>query len=276
MITPDKETIGLCICIEALSDMVNHALLDVRESSRNSGEATVYFKDFIHRSLFLIRFLDFTKENGDKNLTGVNGSCLGVLEDVIESKNFDDENSIIPLTAAVNELLNWLHSENEVRLWLPNIDLDATLKIPRIELVKISGNSSKHNISRLTGVSNGIHRILKDHGYDVPLELIPLALENFQEHLDENYFIYYGTWMTELLNNLWWGIYEYLMPTFYNSYRKTSESISYKFLYPSSIESEVAKSWFWRLMNHVRSAPYIKRFQSPAEFKEESSLEWLE
>jgi len=276
MITPEKEVIGLCICIEALSNMVNHALLDVRESSRNHSESTVYFKDDVHQSLFIIRFLDFAKENGDKNLTGVNGSCLGVLRDVCESRNFNEEDSVFSLVSAVEELSTWLHSENQVNLWLPNLDVSATLNIPRIELLKISGNSSKHNISRLTGVSRGIHKILGEHGYEVPIDLIPLALENFQEHLDGNYFIYYGTWMTELLNNLWWGIYEYLLPTFRTSYRKDSDSIKYEFIYPSSIKDEVAKTWFWRLMNHARSAPYVKRFQAPAEFKEESSLEWID
>ena len=118
------------------------------------------------------------------------------------------------------------------------------------------------------------NKILSEHGYDVPIELIPLALEDFQERLSENYFIYYGTWMSELLNNVRWGIQRYLEPTYIKSYKKSDDGDSYRFEYPGGITNEISQQWFWRLMNHIRSAPYVKRFSSLDGFKDMSSLEW--
>ena len=270
----ERETIGLCISLEALNDIVNHALLDVRKSSRTLGEAEVYFKDFIHRSLFLIRFLDFAKEAGDSKLTGVSGSCIKVLKEACQSKSFDMDKSVEQLEAPLAELQNWLDFKSPLKLWLPALDIEAKIEVSRMDFLKISGNYSKHNISRLTGVSKGIHKILLEHTYDVPIELIPLALENFQEHLDENYFVYYGTWMAQLLNDIRWGIQRYLEPIYISCFRKGDDGYSYKYEYPSGFDSEVSKQWFWRLMNHIRSAPYVNKFSAPTVFKEQSSLEW--
>lgn len=270
----EKETIGLCICLEAVNGIVNHALLNVCENSNNPGESTVNFQDHIHSSLFIIRFLDFAKETGDSKLTGVSGSCIKVLSEACQSKCFNIDESITLLDESLRKLQNWLDYRAPLKLWLPTLNIDATIDVSRMEYLKISGNQSKHNISRLTGVSRDIHSILAKHDYDVPIELIPLALEDFQEHLDENYFIYYGTWMAELLNDVRWGIQRYMEPTYISSFKKTDDVFSYKYEYPEGFESDVTKQWFWRLMNHIRSDPYVKRFSSPSVYKEQSSLEW--
>ena len=39
----EREAIGLCIALEAVDDIVNHALLEVRELRNDEGEATVQF-----------------------------------------------------------------------------------------------------------------------------------------------------------------------------------------------------------------------------------------
>jgi len=269
----ERETIGLCISLEALNDIVNHALLDVRESSRNRGESEVYFKDFVHRSLFVIRFLDFAKEVGDSKLTGVSGSCIDVLKEACRSKNYDIHDGVKELELPLEELQKWLDFKAPIKLWLPTLNIEAEIEISRMEFLKISGNYSKHNISRLTGVSKQIHQVLSEHNYDVPIELIPLALEDFREHLDENYFIYYGTWMSQLLNDVRWGIQRYLEPTYISCYKQGTDRFSYKYEYPDKLKNEIAKQWFWRLMNHNRAAPYVKRFSAPSIFKGQSSLE---
>jgi len=270
----ERESIGLCISLEAIGGIVNHALLDVRESSHNPHESVVYFKDSVHRSLFIIRFLDFAKEVGDSKLTGVSGSCINVLSEACQSKNFNIDESVDNLVKPLEELQKWLELKTQLKLWLPTLEIEAKIEVSRMEFLKISGNQSKHNISRLTGVSKDIHKILEKHNYDVPIEVVPLALEDFQEHLDENYFIYYGTWMSELLNNVRWGIQRYLEPTYRSHFRQGDDQFSYKYEYPEAFESEVAKQWFWRLMNHIRSDPYVNRFSAPSVFKEKSSLEW--
>ncbi len=106
------------------------------------------------------------------------------------------------------------------------------------------------------------------------MESIPLSLEDFQEHLEENYFIYYGTWLSELLNNLRWGIQLYLNPTFDSSYKpKPPGEMGYIYEYPTEIQHDIAKEWYWRLMNNIRTGPYIKKFVAAHYLKDRSSIE---
>lgn len=273
----EQETIGLCIVLEAINSIANHALLDVKPISESPGEAIVYFKTHIHRDLFLVRVLDFSKEKGSPSLIGSKGSSLGVLESVCDSPNFNEDDSIDFLKAPVIAFKEWIHKEKTVKLWLPSLDLDASISVSRIELLTISGNSSKHNISRLTGVCGIIEGILERNGYTVDLEQIPLALDDFREHLQENYFIYYGTQITELINNLRWGIQLYLHPAFLRANKwEEDRNKGYTYIYPSAIENEIPKQWFWRLMNNVRSDPYIKKFRCWSCLNEESSLETID
>ena len=88
----------------------------------------------------------------------------------------------------------------------------------RIEFLFILGNHVKHNLSRLTGVSRRIAEILAGHRDQVQVEQVALALDDFGEHLGEDYFAYYGSWLAELVNNVRWGTQDYLLPTFQAAY----------------------------------------------------------
>lgn len=268
----EKEAIGLCISLEALGDIANHALLELRDVSSHPGEVQVYFHTHIHQELFIIRILDFVKESGDSRLTGVSGSCLQVLQSACTTCSFDQNGSVSALKESVDKLDRWLHYKTPIKMWLPTLNIEADIEVSRLEFLAISGNHFKHNLSRLTGVSKNIHSILNRNGYVVPIEQIPLALDDFREHLQDNYFIYYGTWLTELMNNIRWGVQIYLKPLFLESYKK--EGFRYKYEYPAEIQHEVPKQWFWRLMNNIRSKPYLKEFTGAHYLKEQSSLEW--
>jgi len=270
----ETETIGLCICVEALGDIANHALLELRDVSTYPGEAEVLFHDQAHRDLFLIRLLDFVKESGNNQLTGIKGSCLAVLKQACNTKSFDADGSVSDLRSAVHALDDWLSHKRSMTLWLPTLDVNATLHISRSEFLYIIGNHSKHNLSRLTSVSRNVAKILEAHGYSVLEEQVPLALDDFREHLAGNYFIYYSTWLAELLNNVRWGIQVYLSPTFVRSYRAGSEdSLLYSYEYPSDIRQSIPRQWFWRLMNNIRARPYLKKFAAARYLKERSALE---
>ncbi len=112
--------------------------------------------------------------------------------------------------------------------------------------------------------------MLEDQGYNVALERIPLALDDFREHLHADYFIYYGSWLAELLNNVRWGVYRYLLPTFQRSFtRDPNDRIFYSYKYPEFITNEIPKEWFWRLMNHCRAEPYVRPFTAAEHMKKE-------
>lgn len=271
----ERETIGLCICLEAVGNIASHALLTLRDVSSYPGEAEIIFQTSVHRDLFLIRLLDFVKENGSKQLTGVTGSCLAVLKEVCATKSFDVSGSVADLRRSIEALESWLSYKKAITLWLPTLDINATIDVSRLEFLNIIGNHSKHNLSRLTGVSRDVAKILSNHGYSVPEEQIPLALDDFREHLAENHFVYYSTWLSELLNNVRWGLQAYLEPTFAHSYRAGLEnSPAYSYEFPADIQGDVPRQWFWRLMNNVRARPYLKQFVGAHYLKQESSLEW--
>lgn len=270
----ETEAIGLCICVEAVGDIANHLLLKLRDVSAYPGEAEVLFHDRAHRDLFLIRLLDFVKESGSKQLTGISGSCLAVLKKACTTRSFDVDGSVSDLRNSIQALEEWLSHKKSITLWLPTLNVNATLDVSRLEYLSITGNHSKHNLSRLTGVSREVANMLKAHGYSVPEEQIPLALDDFREHLAENYFIYYSTWLAELLNNVRWGIQTYLTPTFERSYMVGPEdSLVYSYEYPNDIQQDIPRQWFWRLMNNVRARPYLKKFVGARYLKEASSLE---
>jgi hypothetical protein len=271
----EQEAIGLCIGLEAIGDLANHALLDIRAPSDQTGEVEVYFHSHVHEQLFLIRLLDFVGEGASKPLTGVSGSCLDVLKHAAATRSFDISGSVSHLASSVEALDCWLKHSKKIELWLPTLNINADVEVSRLEFLKISGNHLKHNLSRLTGISREVAGLLGRSGYKVDEELVPLALDDFREHLSENYFLYYGTWLAELLNNIRWGIQSYLEPTFRRAYRDIpDEAPRYVYDYPPGIEGDLPRMWFWRLMNNVRTGPYFPRFAGASYLKKESSLEW--
>ena len=271
----EKETIGLCIALEALDEIANHSMLTMRDVQQFPGEAELIFESGVHRDLFLVRLLDFVKEGGAKSLTGVEGSCLAVLKNAALHPSFDKENSVSELERSISTLEDWLNAKSTVNLWLPTLDVQAKLTISRLDLITISGNHSKHNLSRLTGVCRLVAASLREHGHDVDEEMLPLALDNFREHLSDNYFVYYSTWLAELLNNIRWGLQTYLLPTFAASYEPDANGI-YRYAYPEQIVNRISQKWFWRLMNNVMRQPNVKRFRGAFYLKNKSSLERMD
>jgi hypothetical protein len=264
----ELEAIGLCVAVEAINDIANHALLDVPRNVEPGAEIAVRYKSRDHQHLFLIRLLDFAKEGGDENLTGVRGSCLNVLLAACQSRSFDVNGSIRGLEQATTALHRWLHAETTFQMWLPTLDLNAQLTVPRIEFLYILGNHAKHNLARLTRIARRIAELLDRNGHVVDLEQVPLALDDFREHLQEDYFAYYGTWLAELVNNVRWGIQDYLLPAYQQAYVR-GEDVLYSYRYPDAITHETPRAWFWRLMNQVRAAPYIGRFTGASYMKQE-------
>lgn len=86
-------------------------------------------------------------------------------------------------------------SDTSLKLWLSTLGLETELTVRRIEFLFILGNHVKHNLSRLTGVSRRIAEILAGHRDQVQVEQVALALDDFGEHLGEDYFAYYGSWL---------------------------------------------------------------------------------
>lgn len=266
----EREVVGVCIALEALDDIVNHSLLDLHNPSSSHGESEVHFPTSIHQKMFLIRLLDFVKEEGDGTLTGVQGSCLAILRAACTSRAFDVDNSVMSLRNSTSALAGWLDAKKPLTLRFPTLDIEVTLNVPRLEFVNIGGNQAKHNTARLTRLSQRIAKLLRQSGHDIASEQIPLALSDLHEQLGEDYFVYYCTWLSELMNNVRWGVQDYLCPTYQDAYTpRIDGGLRYTYRYPAWLHHPIAQDWFFRLMNRVRSGPRFRRFVGSRYLKRE-------
>ena len=78
--------------------------------------------------------------------------------------------------------------------------------------------SPKHNFARLTITAGKLAGILKRAGTDLTeIETLPV-LDDFYTQFHENVFNYHGGMIAQLLNNVRWGIHEYLQPQYLRAY----------------------------------------------------------
>lgn len=278
--TPETlEVIGLSIAFEALKSMINRSMLDFLHLSDGSGEVEVRFKSTPQRDLFYIRLLDFAHERGSRRLLGTlkDMSCLEILEAAGSAPRLSTPESAQDLARAAAKLRTWLEHTVQPKFWLGEINVNAKLSVTRLQLLKIAGNQAKHNMSRLTGVCEQVQKLLGDNGYDVPFELMPFALEDLRAHLGKNMFIYYGSWLAELLNELTWALYRYVQPIYQRQivFEEGPLPGFYRYEPLAGIDPKSpAHSWLYRLLNEARCAPYIPSFRASHYLKQKSGLEW--
>ena len=75
------------------------------------------------------------------------------------------------------------------------------------------------------------------------------------------------------MNDVRWGIQRYLLPTYRASYIPAPDNyVAYRYEYPPSVKEAIPRAWFWRLMNHVRSGPFVKKFRAAEYMKMEDLL----
>lgn len=274
MTPKEREAVGLAVCVEALQSFVSKLLLQFTPVTSRPGEMEVRFHNSVHRDLFLIRLQDFLSEKGSADVLGSKMSCMEVLKTAASERNFEVNGSGTLLTSSVQTLAAWLAQSVEPSLWLPTLGVEAKVSATRTQLLHIAGNQAKHNPSRLSDAARVASQLLLHQGHTVPAHLAPFVLNEFRDHLQDNFFIYYASWMAELLNDVRWGIQRYLEPLFHSSIvREEGDFPSYHYVYPAEVTSEAARLWFWELMNHIRSGPLLQPFKASAFLREESPLE---
>src|SRR5450432_1110765 len=104
-----------------------------------------------------------------------------------------------------------------------------------------------------------ICEILKNNGTTIDADQGYLVVPEFYEWFHTHVFCYHSSAIAGFLNNIRWGIYDYLRPECRRSYTKDDPS-SYRFIYPPDCERPVAQTMYWDLMNTVRAEPYMPKF----------------
>jgi hypothetical protein len=139
------------------------------------------------------------------------------MKDISEDPSFNVGDSVWPLREVTHGFIDWLDQEVKVDVWLPSIDTQTTLDISRKSFLKMCGNISKHNFLRSARVAEDLQKTLAASDISVTIEGSLLALADFYERFHTDILNYHSSTFAEFLNNLRWGIYEYLLPEFIRS-----------------------------------------------------------
>lgn len=255
----EKEVIFLKAIKELIDSMVNYEVLNLLSDESHSE---IQFRSMTHQKYFNIILLDFLSCS-DKKVLDEKQSYLGAIGNICQSPNFNKNNSISNLAVYTKEFIDWLEQVVQVKIWLPSVDTETLLSIKRIEFIKICGNISKHNFSRLSGVADELMEIFKRNNINISFEDSLLILDEFYERFHSDILNYHGSTIAEFFNNIRWGIYEYLQPEFHQSivYEGSEHPRKYHYTYPKEVNNNFAKSCYWALMNEIRSKPYMEKFQ---------------
>lgn len=262
----EQEVIILRNVYDHIGEMVNFSLMDVQGRDPNS---MIMFKDMNQRKLFFILLVDFLSVT-DKRGPIVQTSFLGGLLNVCQHPQFSQSESEDDLRVVVNKFRVWLQEKLEIDIWMPSIDEQVNLSISRLDAIKMSGDVSKHNYLRASGVALRLQEILAESGVTVDFDQAMLALPDFYERFHDDILIYLSSHICEFLNDIRWAIHKYLRPEFVKSFHRTSSSvIDYSYHVPKEIRSEYARDCYWELMNELRQKPYMRQFIVSESFKSE-------
>jgi len=253
----EREVIGLWIATGALDSMVNHIILSLVGWN---DPKEIRFKTEIHQQLFTILLMGFL-EKVDKKLTSVQGSCVELLEEVCRLASFNNNGSVNFLHDPLEKLKTWLETIIPVETFFPSISRTISLEIKRKDSLNICGNISKHNVSRLTGAGSRLREILQHHGVIVDSKKVLYLLGDFYKRFHEDILEYQATVISELLNNVRWGIHHYLLPEYLQAKTQDpSDSTKYSYRFPQDVSDDFVKTCYWELMNSVRRKPNMEPF----------------
>ncbi len=255
----EREVIFLKAAKELIDEMVNFEIGYIIGSDPHSQ---FQFSSMTHQKYFNIILVDFLSCS-DKNVLGEQSTYLVALKSVCDSPIFEQNNSIDNLKKHVNEFSEWLSMEIVAdKLWLPSIDLKIDLSIKRVEFIKICGNISKHNFSRLSGVVRELKTIFKRNDITLDDDQALVIIEEFYQWFHVDIFSYHSSAIAEFLNNIGWGIYEYLQPEYQQSivYESSDGVTKHHYTYPDDIKTNFAKHCYRELMGDIKTKPYMKYF----------------
>lgn len=260
----ETEVILLKAVYDHIGEMVNFTTVEIQNWETDK---IVVFKDSNARKLFYILLSDFLSKT-DKQGPIQQVSFLQGLADICESPCFSNNGNEAELKQAVQDFRNWLNLEKEIDIWMPSISSQLKLRLSWADAARMSGDVSKHNYLRAVSVASRLKDILEKAGKDVSLEEALQAMPDFYDRFHDDILIYLSSHLCEFLNNIRWGIYNYLLHEYQRSYESNNDEMGgYRFRIPAGIRSTYASSCYWDLMNYVRSKPYMEKFTVPDAFK---------
>ena len=216
----EQEVIVLKAVWELIDDMVNNEMF---VPITRTTEASLLPSTMTHQRLFNILLVDF--------LSTLNAASFGLAEPPETSAPSDKTYLYylkrIVLRAQLNPMganflrgpveafANWLEGECFIEnVWLPSINVETNLRLKRIQFIRICGNIAKHSFASMSRNSKDIASVLKDNGINIDRDQRYLIIPEFYDWFHRNVLNYHISAIAEFLNNIRWGIYEYLRPEF--------------------------------------------------------------
>jgi hypothetical protein len=268
----EREVIILYAVWSMIDELVNFEMFELLASTENTN---LMFSTATHARLFNVLLADFLSSPQKDRKRGTlpfglpptpregvlsQQSYLYYLSGLCEDPKLDKRTEA--LANAVSSFRDWLDAECVVpEVWLAEIGVQANVRAPRLELLKICGNIGKHNFSRLEVNVRDIMRILENSGQPLTEQQAFIALPSFYEWFHRHFFVYHSSTIAEYLNNLRWALFGYLRHEFQRSFVPPAKGdIVYSFMVPEDCQQPLAREMYWGLMNHVRGKPYFPAF----------------
>lgn len=269
----EQEIIVLRAVWDMIDGMVNYVNF---EKEHKTVEAQLMFCTATHQRLFNILLVDFLSKphKGTFDLPEANGPAktdhtyLFYLRRICDGPELNPDSD--SLRAPTEAFVDWLEGECFVeKIWLSSIEVEAAIRVKRITFLKICGDIAKHNFARLNRNVLSITKLLAENGVKIDKGQGFLALTDFYEWFHNDILTYHASTIAEHLNNIRWGIFDYLTPEFNRSFEKIDPKIfNYRFNYPEGCHDPMAKAMYWDLMNHVRAKPWFPLFTTTPLLKE--------
>jgi hypothetical protein len=263
----DREIIILGAAWDLIGSMVHYGHFTKEHRIEN---AILMFETQEASKLFLIILADFLSlpRDGAFGLSrpraegSLGQTYLGHLLNVALAPSFKGDVTL--LTSSVNLFAEWLDGFTDVQnVWLPSIERNGTLRVRRMDYLKICGTISKHGFTRLGDVVGKLRTILAANSTEIDEGQSYLVIPEFREWFQDNIFIASSTRVAWHLNEIRWGIYYYLFSEFRRAYTPTeiiSGAQMYSYDVPREITDSLVRSMYWDLMNNMRTPPYFSRF----------------
>lgn len=254
----EKEVILLKAIEELIDSMISYEIFTL---AGNDPDSNIMFISPTHQKFFNIILVDLLSPP-NKEIIGNELSYLSAIDKICNNTPcFNENNSVNSLKSAVEEFLVWLKQEVRVPVWFFSKGKESVLSIKRIDFLRICGNISKHNFSRLTRVVRALIEIFKSNKlYEIDFESTLLILNEFYERFHDDILNYHGSTIAEFLNNIRWGIYEYLQPEFSHS-AVLRDGVQPRYTFPRGVDNKFAREAYRELMNEVREKPYMRKFK---------------
>jgi hypothetical protein len=276
----EQEAIILFAVWEMIDEMVNFEIFEKPAKFENTN---LWVKSATHQRLFNIllgdflslpqkgkteKALPFDLAGPPENARRSDNTFLLYLRRICDEPKLNSDAGVI--RRPLDNFANWLDEECVIEdVWFSAISTEINIKVPRIKFLKICGDIAKHNFARLQTNVSKIRDILEANGKTIDegqgFQILPEFYEWFHTHL----FAYHASTIAEFLNQLRWGIFNYLKPEFERSFELRDPEPSYGYHYPIDCNQLLPRGMYWDLMNKVRRKPFFPQFTVTQSLKEQ-------